>query len=46
MQTYVSRERRFDWILISNELEFISYRVLPDIISDHFAVVAEVKWLN
>ncbi len=43
MQTYVSKQRRLDWILISNELEFISYRVLPDIISDHFAVVAEIK---
>jgi endonuclease/exonuclease/phosphatase family metal-dependent hydrolase len=44
MYTYVSKERRLDWILISNELDFVSYRVLPDIISDHFAVVAEVKY--
>lgn len=43
MQTYVSKERRLDWILISNELEYVSYHVLPNIISDHFAVVAEVK---
>ncbi len=43
MYTYVSKQRRLDWILISNELEFVSYRVLPDIISDHFAVIAEVK---
>jgi endonuclease/exonuclease/phosphatase family metal-dependent hydrolase len=43
MRTYVSRDRRFDWIMISNELEFVSYKVLPDIISDHLAVVAEVK---
>lgn len=43
MRTYVSRDRRFDWILISSELEFVSYRVLPDVISDHLAVVAEVK---
>jgi endonuclease/exonuclease/phosphatase family metal-dependent hydrolase len=46
MRTYVSRERRFDWILVSEELEFISYKVLPDIISDHLAVVAEVKLAN
>ena len=46
MYTYVSKERRLDWILISSELEFVSYRVLPDIISDHFAVIAEVKLLN
>ena len=44
MYTYVSKQRRLDWILISNELDFVSYRVLPDIISDHFAVVAEVKY--
>jgi len=46
MRTYVSKERRLDWILISNELSFVSYRVLPDVISDHFAVVAEVKYLK
>jgi endonuclease/exonuclease/phosphatase family metal-dependent hydrolase len=46
MSTYVSKERRLDWILISNELSFVSYRVLPDVISDHFAVVAEVKYLQ
>ncbi len=46
MRTYVSRDRRFDWILISSELEFVSYRVLPDVISDHLAVVAEVKVTN
>ncbi|WP_455222087.1 endonuclease/exonuclease/phosphatase family protein [Kaarinaea lacus] len=43
LRTYVSRDRRFDWILISDELEFVSYKVLPEIISDHLAVVAEVK---
>ncbi|WP_455374831.1 endonuclease/exonuclease/phosphatase family protein [Kaarinaea lacus] len=46
MRTYVSRDRRFDWILISSELEFVSYKVLPDVISDHLAVVAEVKVSN
>lgn len=46
MRTYVSRDRRFDWILISSELEFVSYKVLPDVISDHLAVVAEVKVIN
>ena len=46
MYTYVSKERRLDWILISSELDFVSYRVLPDVISDHFAVIAEVKLLK
>ena len=43
MHTYVKGGKRLDWILISNELEFVSYKVLPDVISDHLAVVAEVK---
>jgi endonuclease/exonuclease/phosphatase family metal-dependent hydrolase len=33
---------RLDWILISADLEFISYAVLPDEVSDHRAVVAEI----
>jgi endonuclease/exonuclease/phosphatase family metal-dependent hydrolase len=40
--TYPSAARRLDWILISRELEFRAYGVLPDIVSDHLAVVAEV----
>jgi len=43
LRTYVSKDKRLDWILISSEWEFVSYQVLPNIISDHFAVVAEVK---
>jgi endonuclease/exonuclease/phosphatase family metal-dependent hydrolase len=38
--TYGSR--RLDWILISADLEFVSYAVLPDEVSDHRAVVAEI----
>ena len=33
---------RLDWILISADLEFISYKVLPDVVSDHRAVVAKI----
>ena len=40
--TYRSGTRRFDWILISRQLEFVSFEVLPDILSDHAAVVAEI----
>ena len=40
--TYNSKQR-FDWILISDELEYVSYRVLPDIVSDHRAVLAEIR---
>jgi endonuclease/exonuclease/phosphatase family metal-dependent hydrolase len=40
--TYPSGDKRLDWILISETLEFISYEVLPDVLSDHKAVVAEI----
>jgi endonuclease/exonuclease/phosphatase family metal-dependent hydrolase len=35
---------RLDWILISEELEFETYRVLPEVVSDHFAVYAELNF--
>lgn len=34
--------RRIDWILISPELEFVRYRTLDAVVSDHRAVVAEL----
>lgn len=37
---------RLDWILISNELEFVTYRTLDDEVSDHRLVVAELRWGN
>ena len=40
--TYKDGKRRLDWILISKELEFRHYAVLPDIVSDHYAIIAEV----
>jgi len=36
------RDSRIDWILLSPGLAFRSYTVLPDIVSDHQAVLAEV----
>jgi endonuclease/exonuclease/phosphatase family metal-dependent hydrolase len=41
--TYKGSER-LDWILISEELRFVEYAVLPDIVSDHLAVVARIGW--
>ena len=38
--------KRLDWILISNELTFIEYSVVPDVVSDHLAVVAKLGWLD
>lgn len=40
--TYRSGKKRLDWVLLSKELEFINYEVLPDIVSDHQAVLVEV----
>ena len=40
--TYSSNGRRLDWILLSTDLEFKSYTVLPNVVSDHYAVFAEV----
>jgi len=36
--------RRLDWILTSPELEIRTHRVLPDLVSDHRAVLAEIGW--
>lgn len=38
------RNKRLDWILISSELRFIDYTVLPKVVSDHLAVVASIGW--
>jgi endonuclease/exonuclease/phosphatase family metal-dependent hydrolase len=40
--TYKNGSKRLDWILISEELEFQQYAVLPDMVSDHKAVMAEI----
>ncbi len=40
--TFRSGSRRFDWILLSRELEFVDYEVLDDNVSDHYAVVADI----
>lgn len=42
MDTFPLLGRRMDWILISTELEFVTYKVLSDVISDHYAVVCEI----
>lgn len=45
LHTYNS-SRRYDWILISDELAFVRYEVLPDVLSDHLAVLAEIRLKN
>ena len=43
LPTYINSGSRLDWILISSEMEFVSYNVLPDRLSDHLMVVAEIQ---
>lgn len=41
--TYGSSSHRLDWIVISKELEFKNLTTYADILSDHFAVMAEIS---
>ncbi|MHC4943447.1 MAG: endonuclease/exonuclease/phosphatase family protein [Planctomycetota bacterium] len=41
--TFPSNGRRLDWIFISKHMEFETYEVLPDVLSDHLAVYASIK---
>ncbi|MDX2479217.1 MAG: endonuclease/exonuclease/phosphatase family protein [Desulfuromusa sp.] len=41
--TYKSGKHRLDWILISNDLEFVSYEVPQIVLSDHQPVQASLK---
>ena len=38
------KDKRLDWILISEQLEFTGHRVITEQVSDHRLVVAEVRW--
>ncbi|NQU21099.1 MAG: endonuclease/exonuclease/phosphatase family protein [Candidatus Nealsonbacteria bacterium] len=42
MGTFPRSEKRLDWILVSNELEFVRYETVADKLSDHRGVVAVV----
>lgn len=42
LETFPLKGKRLDWILLSGGLEFSSYRVVTEVLSDHRGVVAEV----
>ena len=42
LETFPAFGERLDWIMVSPELSFRSYHVLPDPVSDHRSVIAEV----
>ena len=44
--TYKKGKHRLDWILISNDLEFVSYNVPQVVLSDHQPVQASVRLLE
>ena len=44
LNTFPLFNRRLDWILISPELDFVDYRTLSDVVSDHRPVVATLRW--
>ncbi len=46
LATFNSSGRRLDWIFVSPRLEIERYRVLPDVVADHLAVVAEITLPN
>jgi endonuclease/exonuclease/phosphatase family metal-dependent hydrolase len=41
--TFPALKTRLDWVLLSEDLEFVSHEILPDVVSDHLAVVAVVR---
>ncbi len=40
--TFPKFNERLDWILVSHEFDFVFHKVLPDPVSDHLGVVAEL----
>lgn len=42
--TYNEGRHRLDWVLVSADLEFRRYEVLPDVLSDHQAVYVEIGY--
>jgi len=42
LETFPWSGKRLDWILLSGELGFSSYRVMTDVLSDHRGVIAEI----
>ena len=44
--TYKQGKHRLDWALLSEDLQFKQYQVLPDIVSDHRAIIVEVTYIG
>jgi endonuclease/exonuclease/phosphatase family metal-dependent hydrolase len=46
LHTFTRLKKRIDWILVSPDIDFSNYKVLPDTLSDHYAVVCDLKLVN
>jgi endonuclease/exonuclease/phosphatase (EEP) superfamily protein YafD len=44
MPTFLATGHRLDWILISGDMDFVRYEVLPDRVSDHQPLLAELSF--
>lgn len=42
-ETFPGSGKRLDWILVSPEIEFVSYTTLDDVVSDHSGVVTVLR---
>ena len=43
MITFPALKKRLDYILVSDDFEFVTYRVIKDMVSDHLGVVSEIR---
>lgn len=41
--TFPKFNKRIDWVLVSDDIEIVSHEVLPEALSDHRAIVAELR---
>lgn len=41
--TFPFSDKRIDWILVSDQIQFLSYKTIEDKISDHLAVVSDLS---
>lgn len=38
------KNKRLDWIFITRDMEFVNYQVLPDMLSDHAMIIADIRF--
>ncbi len=43
LNTFPILNKRLDWVLVSKEIDITSFQVLDDVISDHLAIVCEIR---